>query len=352
VALAAQELAHGASTPPGEDPYWFQLPLFLVPALVPVAAIPDPTAARAAWALLGQLAHVGAILLTARLIDWRGPRAFLIGFAALSPFSLYPVLALQDGTIATMLMLVYCAILWAMRSGHDELAGALFVLGLQKWEVGLPFLILLAWRIVHEKRWRILAGLGMTFSILIAISLLVDPGWPLPFLTATVAIIRSPHGITSAAAFLVLWPDHATQAATGVAVVLLATLVFEWAVGRDADYRHFIWMAFLALAATPLLGIQTELTNLVVLTPCFLLIAAAAIDRRRSGMWLAVPFLVVAFTVPWALAWLRSTLPDYLAEVLLFLFLPTICVLGMYWTRWWFLRPARTWLDEIRAAKA
>jgi hypothetical protein len=352
VALAAQEFAHGGATPPsGANPYWFELPLFLVPVFVPLAAIPDPTLARAAWALLGQLAYGGGILLTARLIDWRGPRAFLIGFAALSAFSLYPLMALLDGTAATMLMLVYCAILWAMRSGHDELAGALFVLGLQKWEVGLPFVILLSWRIFHEKRWRILAGLGMTISILMAISLLVDPGWPLSFLTATVAIIRSPHGITLAAALLALWPDHAARIATGITVVALATLVFEWAVGRDADFRHFTWMAFLVLAATPLLGMRTQLSSLVVLAPCFLLISAAAIERRRSGLLLVVPFLSVAFLVPWILAWRRFTGQADLFEALLFLFLPGVCVLGMYWTRWWFLRPARTWLDEIRAAQ-
>jgi hypothetical protein len=218
--------------------------------------------------------------------------------------------------------------------------------------VGLPFVILLSWRIFHEKRWRILAGLGMTVSILTAISFLVDPRWPLSFLTASVAILRSPHGITSSAAFQVLWPEHAIQAATGITVVLLATLVFEWAVGRDADFRHFVWMAFLALAATPLLGIRTELANLVVLVPCFLLIAAAAIERRRSGIWLAAPFLLVAFAVPWGLAWLQVTFQENLVEALLLLFLPAVCVLGMYWTRWWFLRPARTWLDEIRAARA
>jgi hypothetical protein len=238
-----------------------------------------------------------------------------------------------------------------MQSGHDELAGALCVLGLQKWEVGLPFVILLAWRIFHEKRWRMLAGFGMAASILMAISLLVDPRWPFSFLTATVAMIRSPHGLTASAAWLSLWPGHASRVATGITVVALATLVFEWAVGREADFRHFVWMAFLALAMTPLLGMRTELANLVVLAPCFLLISAAGIERRRSGIWLVAPFLSVAFTVPWVLAWRRFALRENLGEALLLLFLPSVCVLGMYWTRWWFLRPARTWLDEIRAAK-
>jgi hypothetical protein len=96
---------------------------------------------------------------------------------------------------------------------------------------------------------------------------------------------------------------------------------------------------------------RTELANLVVLAPCLLLVSAAAIERRRSGMWLVVPFLTVAFVVPWLLAWRRLTAQEQVAEALLLLFLPSVCVLGMYWTRWWLLRPARTWVDEIRAAK-
>ena len=130
-------------------------------------------------------------------------------------------------------------------------------------------------------------------------------------------MIRSPHGLTSSAALLTLWPGHANRVATGITVVVLATLVFEWAVGRDADFRHFIWMSFLALAATPLLGMRTELANLVVLVPCFLLISAAAIERRRSGIWLVVPFLIIAFAVPWILAWRRFSVPQDLAEALL-----------------------------------
>ena len=216
---------------------------------------------------------------------------------------------------------------------------------------GCHSVILLAWRIFHDKRWRILAGFGMTISILMAVAFLVDPGWPLSFLTATVAMIRSPHGLTSSAAWQSLWPGQATRVATAITVLLLATLVFEWAVGRNADFRHFTWLAFLALAATPLLGMRTELGNLVVLAPCFLLISAAAIERRQFGIWLLVPFVSLAFAVPWILAWRPFPMQQNVAEALLLLFLPGVCVLGMYWTRWWFLRPARTWLDEIRAAK-
>jgi hypothetical protein len=151
---------------------------------------------------------------------------------------------------------------------------------------------------------------------------------------------------------MTIWPGNASRAATGITIVALATLIFEWAVGRAADFRHFTWMSFLALATTPLLGMRTELANLVVLVPCFLLISSAAIERRRSGIWLVIPFLIIAFAIPWILAGRLFSVREDSIEACLFLFLPSICVLGMYWTRWWFLRPARTWLDEIRAAKS
>jgi hypothetical protein len=90
--------------------------------------------------------------------------------------------------------------------------------------------------------------------------------------------------------------------------------------------------------------------NLVALLPSFVLVSAAALQRRRPGAWLGILFLVLAFAVPWLLFWRQFAFDDQRAQDLLFLFLPCISVLGMYWTRWWFLRPARTWLDEVRAA--
>ena len=152
VALAAQELAHDASTLPGANPYWFELPLFLLPVFIPLAAIPDPTMARAVWALLGQLAYAGAILLTARLIDLARAAGFLDRLCRVICLQSLSLDGASGWHSRPRCSCSYTApFSGPCGQGTMSWLGALCVLGLQKWEVGLPFVILLAWRIFHEK---------------------------------------------------------------------------------------------------------------------------------------------------------------------------------------------------------
>jgi len=349
-AVAAQELTYGGAPTNSVDPYRLNLPFYLLPFFFPFALITDPAVARGVWAFLGQAALVGAIFLSLDVVEWRASRLFVVVFSLLVVFSFHSVAALAEGTPTILLTLGYMGVLWAIRTEHDELAGALIVLCLCMWEVVLPFLVLVSWRVLHERRWRIVAGFGMTLTILPALSFLLYPGWLLPFLTASMGMIRSAYGISMPAVLARLLPQYGSQIAKGVTIVVLSTLIYEWAVGRDSDFRRFVWIACLALAVTPLIGIRTEIVNLVALLPSFVLVSAAALQRRRPGAWLGILFLVLAFAVPWLLFWRQFAFDDQRAQDLLFLFLPCISVLGMYWTRWWFLRPARTWLDEVRAA--
>lgn len=350
-AAAAQQLAYGAAPTGIADPDRLSLPFYLLPFVFPLAVIPDPNAARGVWALLSQGSLIGAIFLTMGVIDWRAPRTFVVVFSLLMLFSFYSVIALAEGSLAIILVLAYMGILWAMQSRQDELAGALIALSLCMWEVGLPFLILVTWRVFRENRWRIVAGLAMTLVILLLISFLVYPGWFLPFLTASIGMIRAPHGISASAALVGLWPQHGAQIAKGLSVVVLSVLVYEAAAGRDSDFRRFVWTASLALVATPLIGIKTDLSSLVALTPSLVLITAAALQRSRAGVWFAAFMLVLIIAFPWFLFSQWFVFRDDRGRDLLFLFFPSMSLLGLYWTRWWFLQPPRTWLDEIRFAR-
>lgn len=116
-----------------------------------------------------------------------------------------------------------------------------------------------------------------------------------------------------------------------------------------ADFRRFIWAACLTLAATPLLGLRTEFSNLVVLFPCLTLIFAVTTDRWKTGIWLASLLLAIVLLVPWAFYVQWSTLRDQRFYDYLFLFYPIFTVVGLYWIRWWFIRPPRTWLEHVRS---
>ena len=349
VVSRTQLLVYGGSGPQGQNPYRLDVPFFLLPFAFPLALISDASVARGVWISASQVALLGALVLVIGLLEIRARPSLVAILVLLCLSSLYAVGAYVEGAPAVLLTLGYIGILWAMQKGMDELAGTIGVLCLFKWEVGLPFLFLVAWRVSREQRWRVLAGFGMTLVVLLMLAFLLNPGWFMPFFTASVGMLRSPHGVSTMSALVRLSPDHGLEIARAVTVILIAMLVFEWAVGRDADFRRFVWNACLVLAATPLVGFRTGLENLVALLPCVVLVALVSLQRHRAALPLGLTFTLLAFALPWFLSWPGTGLTERAAQDVLFLLLPLLCLTGMYWTRWWFLRPAQTWLDQVRA---
>ena len=353
IAGQVQQLVYGRVAQAGENPYILTMPFFLLPVYFPLALISDPAIARGLWMFISEAALLATAWLSLRLIEWEPRRPFLIVFFLLSIFSFYSAVSMFEGSPAAVLALLYFGILWTYYSEQDELAGALLVFTLFKWEIGSLFLLLIFWRIFSEKRWRVLAGFGMTLFVLLSISFLVYPGgnWIFPMLTALLAIIRSDFGITTAAIFARLWPDYGTRLTQIVTTVTVVVLFYEWYKAHHANFRRFIWVACLTLAATPLIGFRTEMSNLVVLFPGLALIFAAAVERWRIGYWLSGLLLFIVFIIPWSLFARAYVLGSMRAQDLLFLFYPIFVITGLYWTRWWFLRPPRTWLDHVRSLR-
>jgi hypothetical protein len=298
----------------------------------------------------------GALLATAllvfRLIEWSPRRIFLIAFSLLGIFSFYSISALLDGTPVILLGLLYIGILYALQTEQDELAGALLVLAFFRWEVGLLFFILVVWRVFYEKRSRVLYGFGMLMFVLLIASFLMNPGWVIPFLQSCLADLRAAYGFTSSVVLLRFWPSFDPRLIWIIPVGLILLLGFEWYAARGRDFRHFIWTSCLTLAVTPLIGLRTDLVNLVLLFPALALIFVTVVERWRWGYWVAALLYLIILLLPWGF-FLRSVIfqsQSYLD--LLFLFYPLFTLLGVYWTRWWFIRPPRTWLDQVRSARA
>ncbi len=349
VARLTQELVYGRTANIGENPYFLTIPFFLLPVYFPFTLISESASARALWMFLSEASMVGAVFLALRSIEWQPRRLFILFFCLISIFNYYSVAALLEGTPVILLGFLYFGFLFTYSTGRDELAGALLVLTLFYWQVGTLFLILVTWKIISDKRWHVFYGFGMTFVILLIFSLLIFPGWIYSFFIAIFATTRSQFGITPAAIYARLSPAHGNQITQAVTILIIVMLIYEWAAARNADFRRFIWAACLTLAATPLIGFRTEISNLAVLFPCLALIFAATTDRWRMGAWLASLLLTIVLLVPWAFYVHWSTFNDEYFYNYLFLFYPAFAIVGLYWTRWWFIRPPRTWLDHVRS---
>lgn len=344
-----QNLIYERAARAGDEPYILDIPFHILLVYFPFSLLSDPQTARAIFTVLCELALFAFAFLSLRLTDWESPRVFGVLFPVFCVFNFYTFQAVIEATPVLLLGLLYAGILLAIRAGQDELAGALVALSFYHWEVGGLFILFIFLMTMYQKRTRILAGFGMATLIFLAASFLAYPNWPIPFLRATLGNLRADFGFSLQSILTHLWPSHGRTLAWVFAILFLAALGYEWSIARKSDYRHFYWASCLSLAAAPLVGFRSEMENLAILILPLAFVFSIANQRwRRTGDVLTLFLLVTAFTVPWALYFFALPQFGKIIEEILYLFPPLFTVIGLYWIRWWAIRPPRVWSDFAR----
>ena len=347
-----QEQVYGHPAVKGEDLYILDIPFHLLILYFPLAVFPDASMTRAFWMTLIELALLGSIYLSFRLINRRVPY-FFIALISLGSFaSFYAYNALLEGSPTLLLGFAYVGILLSLRAGLDEVAGALMTFSAFQWEIGGPFLIFVALWVFWKKRWRVFAGAGMLAFVLLAFSFLLYPGWFMPFLRASWNSFRVGFGYSIHNILSQLWPQFGSLLGWTLTAILIVTLGYEWRAARNANFNRFIWAACFTLAAAPLLGYPVKIDQLVPLTMPVILVIVFLRERwLKLGSGIAFLALLFFFGLPWLL--FIQGVPQGLglpADEILFLFWPVFAVIGLYWVRWWVIRPPRTWLDSFSRA--
>jgi hypothetical protein len=348
----------------GEYPYALDIPfplflLFLLPLylyqllqmLLPALPVPDPSWtiwARAVWMALSEAGLVLLVFFSLRLADWRPPRWFTVLLLAFALTWFYAASALLDGSFSILLVLALVGALFAMRDFHDELAGFLLAVSAMKWEATLLLWLFLLLATLTARRWRVFAGMGMTWFVLAAIALLVYPDWFWPYARAVAANWRA-DDILTPARFLEAWlPNIGANLSLLIVSILLLILVIEWfGALRGKNFRRVAWVFALAIAATPLLGFSNTFASLAPLVFSFLFILPFAWERWKKYPHLVLTILLLLFFGLPLVIRAFSLLP-FLADGLLFLLPPALSIFGLYWVRWYVVRPPRTWLDEVK----
>jgi hypothetical protein len=146
--------------------------------------------------------------------------------------------------------------------------------------------------------------------------------------------------------FAHLFPSNSGIYAWVFIGILVLALGYEWNAALTSDFRRFYWAACLSLAVAPLLGFRSEMEHLSVLVIPFALIFAVIHDRwNRIGNLLTIVLWLIIFLVPWAVFFFALPLFGKISQEIVFLFLPLSTVIGLYWVRWWAIRPPRIWSD-------
>ena len=348
---SVQKQVYGRFATPGEKPYILDIPFHLLPIFFPLALISNELISRTLWLIVLELGLLSFMVMSIRLATTRTPLYLAVLLVVICSSSLYAVISLQEGSEVILLGVAYTGILIAWQAEMDELVGALLVISTFQWQVGAPFLLFIVFLIFWAQRWRVLVGAAMLLFLLAILSFLLYPGWILPFLRASWNNLQTGYGFSTTSIFTSYWPKFGRIFAWGLAVILLVVLGIEWNSSRGAQTKQVVWTACLTIAATPLLGFRSELANLVVLLFPFIIILLFVRERWKSfGTSFILGLLLVEIGVPW-IVYLGDVLPYGNDREFIFIFLPTITILGLYWIRWWMVRLPRTWLDQVSARK-
>jgi hypothetical protein len=137
-----------------------------------------------------------------------------------------------------------------------------------------------------------------------------------------------------------------------IALIVGAILLFETIRSVGAHFRHVVWAAFLALAVNPVMGFAIFQANHVVFIPALLLITALAWERwSKNRALLTLSLLVLVFIASFVLYYQMISQAMLIHSDLLKILPPVLVLIGLYWMRWWVIRPPRIWADQFGVRK-
>jgi hypothetical protein len=366
IAERVQNRAYGREAYLNEYPYALNDPFYIVLLYTPLAVLPELVSAvfpsygssidfavvQGIWMLLSVMAAVGVVLLSLRFSEWDPPfwmLLLLIGFGLFSGFSLD---AFQSASPAILLTFLYFVILASLQSGADELAGGLLFLVAYQWEVGALFFLLILILIFANRRWKVLTGFFMTLVTLTTIAILLKSDWMVDYARAVLFDWSRQLEYTAGTTLSYVFPQMQFSLARWLTLLTAAILFIEALQASGGHFRHIAWATSLALALNPLAGFAIFPTNHIVLLPAVVLIAVL-VWERWGGLRaiLSTLFLIVALLFSHSLYYQLTSTSERIYFDLLKILPPVLAILGLYWMRWWAIRPPRIWADEIRARR-
>jgi hypothetical protein len=348
IAHPIQELVYGREAFATEYKYILSDPFPFVLLYTPLAFLSSFPIVRALWMLAAEAALLVSVLFSYRLSEWNPPLGLNILLIAFGLFGFFSLNALLTASPAIMLNLLYLGILLALRNHWDELAGALLMLSAYQWEVGGLFFLAMLIFVFGNRRWGVLAGLGMTLIVLAIISFLVEPGWGLLYFRAVLSNLFQAQYLNLGAILSVWFPEIRFSLGWLASVLLVGVVAIEAVGAIHAPFRRVVWVASLALAAMPLAGLPIFSANYVILILPLVLVISLVWERWPRGRLVALALILLAFIVaPYYLYAEIVLVYNPLFTQLLSTLPSVVMMIALYWMRWWVVHSPRIWADRI-----
>lgn len=336
VTLAAQRLIYGRPANTGEDVAHFVYPMPAMVFFAPFGLLDYPLA-RAIWMTLLELGLPLLAIMGLAIAGWRPrrpTRAVLLLFAVIWYHGLRAVIVGQFAVIEAVLMI---GALLATQRREDAVAGVLLGLSIAKPQMPvllIPFVLLWAAR---SRRWSIVIGFLGTVGVLVIGFALLLPGWPMMWLQQLIEYPSYTELGPPVSILTSLLPRGGEVAAIGLGGLALLYLFWEWSQAMGRSDRWFQWTCALTIVITNLVAIRTATTNYVVMLPALYLVYSVWAERWGGAGQALILISTAALLVG---LWLifASTVAGNVEAPIMYLPLPIIVLISLWWTRWWAVR--------------
>ena len=313
----------------------FTLPLYAILPTLPLSFISNFDLALIIWMTVCEAALILLAIRTVFALRLRS-RLFSPYFAgAAVTLSYYGIFAVMDGDIGILSVLCLIVAIGAMRENAFEFSGIMLAFATMKFSLTLlPIAWIVVWSLLN-RRGAVVAWFGMVLVLLILISFLFMPDWPIEFLRAIIYYYKYLNPIYFSL-FIEVWqPEIGGRIAWAGSGFIAFIILIEWIVNARQDERSFEWVLAMTLCAGFLIGIPNVGKNLYLLgVPLFYAIDKALLRwPRRTGPYLTLAYGGLFLIAPWIVAFFVSGFNEPVSG--LNFLVPFLTLLLLYWNRWW-----------------
>ena len=346
-ALEIQAMVYGGPAEDGEHQLRVVYPLYSWIIFFPFSMFKSYVFARALWMTFLEIAIVSIGIISLRISGWKPERLLTVFYLLFSIFWYHGLRPLINGNAVIVVTLLILWAFLAIRTKRDVIAGFALALATIKPHLVIVLIVFIfLWAYSHQ-RWMLIGWTMGWFFLLVLLGIFFIPIWPLQNAWEILRFSEYNPTLTLGSAFGEWWPGIGTQLKWGMGIILIGLLLVEWIAARGKEYNHFMWTCCLTLAVNQWIGIATDPGNFIILfTPLVLVFSVIKERWQKAGNWIILGGMTLLFIGIWLL-FLYTLEYGYQPQqsAVMFVPLPLVVILGLYWTKWWIIRPMRPTLS-------
>jgi hypothetical protein len=301
---AIQTFVYGGKVKPEKDQVLFAYPLYSIVVFAPFAAIQDYVMARTAWMTLLEMAIVALALVGLKLAKLRfsfGGFVVILLFSILWYHSARPLI---NGNPSILSALFVATGLLLVEKDRDIAAGIMFALATIKPQLVILLIPAILYWAYKRRRKQLIAGTLATILFLVLGATAIQPNWMLENLRQIQAYSSYTLAGTPGEMLETWWPFIGKYLGYLLTMTLLALYAWQVRMLRNASYKTFLFICYLILVITNLIGIRTATSNYIAMLPgIFLVLSALQASDKMHIRWSSWGIVAGFFFGLWILFW-------------------------------------------------